>query len=225
MRGSLSSVPGSAPEDGRIFAPELRRVRDEPEWAETVREMARRSLPPSSDASLVFPLLARPDFPVLGGEWQMVQGVSQISLEADEWIEVELEVEARGEADVELEHWMRFGPGKWLIKLQTPIARGQTVRLRYDVASDVPFSQATIRTLVRAVGGEEAELLFRKRRFELRRSGERPAQGVQLVELAFDPPLENGVAPTVEITAIAEHAEYLEARNREGRTDNDPDAG
>ena len=174
-------------------------------------------------APLAFPLLARPDFPVKGREWQMVQGVAQISLDSHEWIEIDLEIEARGDADVELEHWMRFAPKMSLIHLETPIASGQTLHLRYSVASDVPFSQAAIRTLVRAVGGDEAELLFRRRRFELRRRGERPPQGVQLAELRFDPPRASGSELVPEITPIEQHAAYLEMRNREGTSGDERD--
>ncbi|MBW2269972.1 MAG: LTA synthase family protein [Deltaproteobacteria bacterium] len=209
------------PEAGRIFAPTLRRVRDDPQMADSVREMALRSLPPQSNAPLTFPLLARPDFPVKGRNWQMVQGVSQLSLEPNEWIEIEFEVKTRGDADVELEHWMRFAGDKHLIHFQTLIESGQTLHVRYEVASDVPFSQATIRTLVRAVGGDEAELLFRKRRFELHRSGERPPQGVQLAELRLDPPRADGSKLVPEITPIAQHAAYLEQRNRKGMSGDD----
>ena len=81
---------------GKIFGPRLLRIRDDERFAETVRDMGQRSLPPSASAALQVPLIAQPVVSVPQTEWLWVQSVSQLGIEPDEWVEVDMEVESAG---------------------------------------------------------------------------------------------------------------------------------
>ena len=209
------------PTDGRIFASQLPQVSGDARFADTVREMAWRSLPPRDDAPLVLPLLSEPIHPVRRGDWEMVQGVSQISLEPNEWIEIDLEVESLGPGRIQLIHRMRLTQKRGLVVANATLEPGQTLRLRYTLSSDLRISQATIRTRARLLEGATTQLRFRKRRFELRRSGERPAQGVHLELAELDPPSGDPAALFSAVSPIEMHADFLRRRERKGMTPDD----
>ena len=208
-------------EGGRFFAPKLRRVRATPDFEEQIREVARRSRPPRDDAPLTIPLLINPVFEVRKRERQMVQGISQLAVEPSEWIEVELVAEARGKGSVELVHNVELSSKRKPLRTTTRIDAGQTLRLRYQFASDLPISQSRVKTTARLLEGDAVDLVFHRRRFVLRRSGEPPAQGVHLELYALDPPSSDPEALKQQIVPMETFAGFLKTRERRGMPDDD----
>ncbi len=208
-------------EGGRFFAPKLRRVRATPDFEEQIREVARRSRPPRDDAPLTIPLLTNPVFEVRKRERQMVQGISQLAVEPSEWIEVELVAEARGKGRVELVHNVELSRMRKPLRTTTRIDAGQTLRLRYQFASDLPISQSRVKTTARLLEGDAVDLVFHRRRFVLRRSGEPPAQGVHLELYALDPPSSDPEALKQQIVPMETFAGFLKTRERRGMPDDD----
>jgi len=202
-------------EDGRYFGDRLRPVRGGKRFADKVREVARRSVPPSGDTPLALPLVTEPVFEVRSPEWQMVQGISQLALEPHEWIEVAFEVEARGQGSAELRHELRLSQKRGLIRTVTRIDAGQRLALRYRFASDIPVSQARLQTMVRMNGEGSVDLVFHERRFALRRSGERPTEGIEVERYELDPPSESEEALSLEVESVERWADFLRQRNSE----------
>ncbi|NNL67604.1 MAG: LTA synthase family protein, partial [Myxococcales bacterium] len=209
-------------EGGRFFAPSLKRLGPAPRFEEQIREVARRSLPPDRNAPLALPLLTNPVFEVRKRELQMVQGISQLALEPHEWIEVELEAEARGEGSVALNHSFELDKNNKPLQTRTRIAAGQSLRLRYVFASDLPVSTARLRTLAQLEEGPGVDLVFRRRSFVLRRVGERPAEGIQIETYELDPPAADPKALSAQVVPMPHFAGYL--RYRQARSLEEPGA-
>ncbi len=209
-------------EDGRYFGERLRPVRGGERFADSVREVARRSVPPSGDAPLALPLVTHPVFEVRNPEWQMVQGISQLALEPHEWIEVAFEVEARGRGRAELRHELRLSKKRGLIRTATRIDAGQRLALRYRFASDLPVPQARLQTMARMKGEGFVDLIFHERRFALRRSGERPPEGIEVERYELDPPAEGETALSLEVVPVERWADFLRERNSQRISDSAP---
>jgi len=209
------------PTDGRIFSDTLPRINNDEAFAETVREMARRSLPPQDTGPLIVPLVADPVFEVRHDHFQMVQGITQISVETDEWYEVDLEFEVRGEGAVNIHHKLTLSPVRPLIEVRTKLEPGQTLKLRYTVAPDIRVSASSLRTHARMAEGLPAQLVFRKRRFELVRGGERPPQGPNLLVAEIDPPPEEPARLSTLVTPLQKYRSFLHKRERRGMTRED----
>jgi len=200
-----------------VFGDSFRRVPNNERFAETVREMARRSLPPRDSGPLAVPLLASPVVEVRTEDWQIVQGFAQLSLETDEWYEVDMELEVRGEGAVDYVHSSRVVGKRPIIVLIARIEPGQTFRLRYTVATDVRLRTSTFWTRARLVDAESpADLVFRKRRFELRRGDDRPASGVQLLVNEIDSPTNDWSEGRVTTVPIEKYYPFLRRREQQG---------
>jgi len=201
--------------EGRYFAGELPPIRGGAAFADQVREVARRSVPPSGETPLALPLVTEPVFEVRNPDWQLVQGISQLALEPHEWIEVALEVEATGTGGAELRHELRLSKKRGLIRTQTQIEAGQRLALRYRFASDLPVPQARLQTMARMQGEGAVDLVFRERRFVLRRSGERPPEGVEVEVYELAPPADEAEALGLEVVPVSRWDEFLRGRNAE----------
>ena len=59
------------------------------------------------------------------------------------------------------------------------------------------------------------DLVFHERRFILRRSGERPAEGVEVERYELDPPGGSGTALDIEVEPVARWSDFLRRRNSE----------
>lgn len=199
----------------RYFGDRLKPVPGDKQFFDQVREVARRSVPPTGIKPLELPLVTQPVFEVRNPEWQMVQGIAQLSLEPDEWIEVAVEVEARGEGSAELLHELRLSMARGLIRTASRIDAGQRLTLRYRFASDIPVSQARLQTMARMNGEGAIDLLFHERRFLLRRSGERPAEGIEVERYELDPPNPSGTALDIEVEPVSRWSGFLRQRNSE----------
>jgi hypothetical protein len=206
---------------GKFFAPALPRGRAAPGFEEQIREVARRSLPPRHASELAIPLLTNPVFEVRKRERQMVQGISQLAVEPEEWIEVELVAEARGEGRVELAHNIELSSQRKPLRTTTRIDAGQTVHLRYKFSSDLPISQSRVKTTARLIDGDAVDLVFHRRRFVLKRAGMRPEQGVHVEQYELDPPSADPAALVAETVPIEEFAGFLEAREDRGMQEDD----
>jgi hypothetical protein len=145
----------------------------------------------------------------------MVQGISQLALEPHEWIEVAFEVEARGRGSAELRHELRLSKKRGLIRTETQIDAGQWLVLRYRFASDLPVPQARLQTMARMKGEGFVDLVFHERRFALRRSGERPPEGIEVERYELDPPSESETALDLEVVPVERWADFLRGRNAE----------
>lgn len=185
--------------DGRIFADDLASLPSDPALDQLVVDVAERSRPPQESGELQIPLLSDPRFEVDRRDWQVVYGVSGLSLDPHEWLEVEVEVEARGEGSAELFHYLRMRGRREIVHANSVIESGQKLRLRYTLAPGPRIGQLAIRTNTRLVDGWRVDLVYRKRRFVVHRGGERPARGLQLERWEVLP--SRGAQPIVEVMA------------------------
>jgi hypothetical protein len=215
------------PPGGKIFGPRLVQIPDDEKFAATVREMGQRSLPPTASAALQVPLIARPVVKVQQTRWLWVQSVSQLALEPDEWVEVEIEVESRGPTPVILNHMVKVGTHRVVLSSRIHLRPNDVFKLRYTLASDIPITKSNVRTRAKLAEPGEAELIFRKRRFEIKRAGDRPPQGIQLAEIELDPPPQGPRRMNYVVTPIENFAGYLESRVNKGfrNEDEEPEEG
>ena len=203
--------------DGRIFAGNLRPLPRDPALEELLVDVAERSRAPLQSGALRVPLVSEPRFAVDRRETQVVYGVSDLSLDPGDWLEVEVEVEARGEGRVALEHFLRMRDKSRIVSATSTIASGQSLRMRYTLAPGDRIAMLGIRSEARLVDGWRVELLYRKRRFVVHRSGEAPGPGLRLERCELLPP--GDAEPAVEIMApetIDEIARRLRATPDDG---------
>jgi hypothetical protein len=176
-----------AAHDGRLFAKGLSQLEPDPELFAEVRTMAARSRPVAGGAPLALPLMDNPIFHVSLPEWQIVQGIVDTSVEPHEWLEVEIQAEARGEGRAELRHVIRLSTDLQPLVALTRIEGGQTLRLHYTFAPELRVPYVSVRTRARLLDGWGLDLVFKKRRFLVRRSGQRPPAGVRVETYALEP--------------------------------------
>jgi hypothetical protein len=207
--------------NGKIFGPRLVQIPADEHFAATVRDMGQRSLPPTSSAVLQVPLIAQPVVHVSQTNWLWVQSVSQLALDPDEWAEVELEVESRGPTPVVLTHTVKVGGQRVVLGSRIELEPQQVFKLRYTLASDIPVTRSSIRTRARLTEPGEADLVFRKRRFEIKRAGDRPPQGIQLAQIEMDPPAAGPLRMHYSVTPIEKFAGYLHRRVGKGFRDDE----
>jgi hypothetical protein len=69
--------------------------------------------------------------------------------------------------------------------------------------------------------GLPAQLVFRKRSFELVRGGERPPQGPNLLVAEIDPPPEEPARLSTLVTPLQKYRSFLHKRERRGMTRED----
>ena len=149
--------------------------------------MASRSRPVAGEGPLALPLLEDPVFRVSLPDWQIVQGIVDTSVQRHEWLEVDFEVEARGEGAAELRHVTRLNPHLRPLEASARIEAGETLRLRYTFAPEPHVPYVSVRTRARLLDGWGLDLVFKKRRFILHRHGDRPAPGISVETFALDP--------------------------------------
>ena len=155
-----------------------------------VRALAIRSVRsrPETSSTRDFPLVMDAVFVAEGSDDQLVHGGQFVSLAPGEWIEVELEIEARGpQAEAELDHVLRLTGADHLYTWSIRLKHAQTLRMNYTYAPEEPIDEVGSRSIARVVRGSRAELIFKKARMSLHRSGERPDSGVQVHRLEVLP--------------------------------------
>lgn len=197
------------PPGGRIFAEALPRGPDDPGFAKVVTEMAHRSLPPA-EPTFNLTLIDDPIFPVRRDTKQMVQGAAQLELNPGQWIEVEVEMEARGDGRVAVEHIVKT-PAIPSVRVLASMDPGQTLRLHYTLTCERRITSGLVATNASRIDGKPVELFFRKRRLVLHREGEPPALGPNITLAELDPPAADPSLLTVRTTAPCVSREPSEA--------------
>ena len=173
--------------DGRIFARTFG-ARDWRSRDEIVRALAARSLRSTGEAPRRdWRLVADPLFLAESREAQVIHGGQFVTLQAGEWLEVDLEVETRGNARVSLEHVLRSTGADRLYRWEIPLAGGQILRMNYTYAPDERTDGVGSRSLARVVQGSRMELRFERARMTLRSGRGRPDAGVQVHRLDVQP--------------------------------------
>ena len=151
-----------------------------------VGQMASRSVATGrSDAEQrTFEMMSDPIF-VLdipeGVSDKMIHGGQYVNLKEGEWLEVELEVRASGESEAStvLVHYIRSRKEqirRWLLRIRP----GQTLRLRYSFAPEVPTDTVQTRSYATREAGLPLTLEFTTARMTYHKSGEAPSFGIQV---------------------------------------------
>jgi arylsulfatase A-like enzyme len=176
--------------EGRVFGAE-RRLLDWKRGEEGIlRDLAARSLRSHPEAAPrhEFALLLNPSFVVEGPGEQLIHGGQFVSLAPGEWLEVDLEVEARGpQAQAILDHVLRSPATDQLFTWQIRLGGGQTLRMNYSYAPERESDEVGSRSIAHLVEGSRLELRFAKARMTLHSSGPRPDPGVQVHHLEVEP--------------------------------------
>jgi hypothetical protein len=176
--------------EGRVFGPE-RRLLDWKRGEEGIlRDLAARSLrsQPQAAHRRDFALLVDPTFVVEGTGEQLIHGGQFVSLAPGEWLEIDLEVEARGpQTRAVLDHVLRSTSTDQLFTWNIPLGGGQTLRMNYSYAPEQATDEVGSRSLAHLVQGSRLELRFAKARMTLHSSGPRPEPGVQVHQLEVEP--------------------------------------
>lgn len=162
--------------DGRWFG-----VLPEPspaagEGAALLKDLARRSAPGAGTRPTAYALLAEPDVTLTDDRPRMLHGGQFVHLGADEWIEVEYEVEVRGDAGarVALAHSLTGHRNEGLLRRRATLGAGEKLVLAYRYAPDGPKGQLQCRTTVRRTGGGEVVLHHGAARMRIHRGGGPP---------------------------------------------------
>jgi hypothetical protein len=132
---------------------------------------------------------------VAGAAPKILSGGQHWSLAAGEWLEVDVEVEARGTGgSVLIEHVLRqYVPGfraapasdrPVIYLLRELLEEDRTLRFRYTLAPPAEAFDLEARTVVRARGGGTWDLAFRKARVRVRRGEGRPEAGFHVTGVA-----------------------------------------
>jgi hypothetical protein len=90
------------------------------------------------------------------------------------------------------------------------------------------MTRSSIRTRAKLVEPGEADLVFRKRRFEMKRAGVRPPEGIQTAEAKLDPPPAEPSAFQLTVRPIADYEDFLRgaaARGFDGGADSEDAEG
>lgn len=173
--------------DGRLFARTLG-TRDWRSRDEIVRALAVRSLRSTGEVPRRdWRLVADPLFRVESREAQVIHGGQFVTLQAGEWLEVDLAVEARGDARVSFEHILRSTGADRLYRWEIPLVGGQILRMHYTYAPEERTDGVGSRSLARVVQGSGIELHFERARMTLRSGRGRPESGVQVHRLEVQP--------------------------------------
>ena len=76
--------------------------------------------------------------------------------------------------------------------------------------------------MARMKGEGFVDLIFHERRFALRRSGERPPEGIEVERYELDPPAEGETALSLEVGPVERWADFLRERNSQRISDSAP---
>ncbi|MBW2414302.1 MAG: LTA synthase family protein [Deltaproteobacteria bacterium] len=181
----------------RAFGDQRERVEWNAETDAVVDRLARRS--PSLGLSPV----ERRDYNLVGSETvplddsartarKVVHGGQHIDLRPDQWLEIEVEVEARGgPGAIELLHYIR-NSRTWslerkgvksvtMFKDRVRIHDGETYRLLYTVANDRMLQGVKCQSYATTTMGGDWELVFHKARMSVRSGPGRPQSGVHKI--------------------------------------------
>ena len=177
---------------GRIFGARREALPTGGTLDAVVREMARRSVRPrSSDPRRRdFQLVAEREITIEPATHKVLHGGQYLDLEPGEWLEIELELEARGEAGfVKIDHFTtqtntwaaKRSPGGMpaLVRRSVDLRDGQTLHWKYTIAPGEAMKGLQSRSTVRSRSNAPFELIFKTARMSVRWAGDRPDEKIR----------------------------------------------
>jgi arylsulfatase A-like enzyme len=185
---------------GRVFGASPKKIDWDDEEASLLQEMARRSVHSrrSSRERRRFDLVGDPRVPLAPFARKIIHGGQYLDLDAGQWLEVEVEIEVRGEGGpVQIDHYTTRT--NTMSKERDPTARrrfftkkielavGQTLRLHYAIAPETAVQGVHCRSYAKNVGQGPVELVFQTGRVTVRSAGERPETLVQVYTFELAP--------------------------------------
>jgi len=184
------------PTDGLLFGSRRRTAEWDSEQGELLRGIVRASrVRAAAEGPALDTRLIGDRIEVSGDVSKILSGGQHWSLGADEWLEVEVEVDARGSGgSVLIEHVLRqYVPGfraapasdrRVIYLLRELLEKDRTLRFHYTLAPPAEAFDLEARTVVRARGGGTWDLRFRKAQVRVRRGSGRPEAGFQVTGVA-----------------------------------------
>lgn len=191
---------------GRVFGDAREPLEWEEETDSLVDTLARRS------ASIAPTAFERRDYDMVGSEIveldksvhisrKVIHGGQHVDLRPDQWIEVEIEVEAQGgPGRVEILHYIRNTrvwtlerKGVKSVTLFKDVARlrdGETYRLFYTLANDRMLQGVKCQSYAETSLAGDWKLTFRKARMSVRTGPGRPQSGVHVIRAEVVPTAE-----------------------------------
>ena len=172
------------PPDGRAFAMGGVNL----EWNEDedgiVAEMARRSLHnrPVEARRRRYSLLAGPRVSIDHPAERILYGGQNLTVEVDEWIEVEVEVELHGSSgSVDFRHTLQTGGGSHdALSSEVELGVGETLHVKYTFMPGRRQHNIQCRAYARLRAGDGALLVFKTAHIVVHRSGDPPPPGVDV---------------------------------------------
>lgn len=189
--------------DGRLFAERLAKAASRAGDGKRARQLAAATRPSLSEQPLALRLARAERAALHPGAWQLLHGAA-LSLEAGEWLEVELALVAEGSA-VRVEHDLRLPRARKLVDGVVELAPGEEWRLHYTLAPEGALRRLRARTRARATG--DGALHLRVQRAVVHRVGAAPAPGVHLLRQEIHPG--RPIAAPVEALAPGQIAERI----------------
>jgi len=185
---------------GRVFGAHPKKVDWSDEEASLLQEMARRSVHSrrTTRGRRSFDLVGDPRVPLAPLVRKLLHGGQYLNLDAGQWLEVEVEIEVRGDGGpVQIDHYTTrtntmskerdpTARRRFFTK-KTELAVGQTLRLHYAVAPETAVQGVHCRSYAKNVGQGPVELVFRTGRVTVRSAGDRPETPVQVYTFEVDP--------------------------------------
>ena len=114
-----------------------------------------------------------------------MHGGQYVTLDPGDWIEVELEIEAVGEGEVEIGHHLQF-PRNRPYQERVTLPGGKTLHWRYSFAPDTSVPDLDARSTVTLRSGTGLELHFKTARMTVHRSGTPAGIGLHVERLEVE---------------------------------------
>lgn len=176
--------------DGKFFGRESHPEPATSEEFEIVEGIGRRSIAGRHDDApqRSFEMMVDPVFVVDASAKmtdQMIHGGLYVDLSEGEWVEVELEIEARGEpgARTKIVHYLRSLENERIRRWIQDLSAGQTLRLTYTYTPEQEAKGVQCRSMALTEGEHDLELNFKRARMTHHRSGEHPRFGIVVENL------------------------------------------
>ena len=167
-------------QEGRLFASERTQLVLDPEQARLVSDVIRRSVSVQRAGMQprVYELVMTPEFRVARRHLSLIHGGQYIDIKKNQWLEVEIEFDARGGTHaLEFEHYLGTTGGKKR-RFFFDVRPGETLRFRYTFRASRDLHGVRCRSFARLTASPEMLLRFRKARMTVHSVGKRPAPGL-----------------------------------------------